>query len=90
MWVYTDEQDRVIAVCPNDMAGNSGWQQADVQLTTEDPLQDDHGAALYLLRNGTLITRTEQARMADWPPDPEPSEADQLAEAARIMFGEVE
>ena len=90
MWVYTDEQSRVLACGPNNMAGNSGWQEADVPLTVDSTLMDDHGAALYLLRGGELITRTEQERMADWPPDPEPSEDEQIIEAARILFGEVE
>ena len=89
IWVYTD-QDRITGLNNNDMGGNDGWQQANVDLDINAQLFDEKGAALYKLLNGQKILRTEQERMADWPPDPEPSEADQLAEAARIMFGEVE
>ena len=44
------------------------------------------------LENGVAVPRSEAERQADWPPEeePEPTEAEQLAQAARILFGEVE
>lgn len=90
MWVYTDEQDRVLGCCENSMAGNSGWTEADVKLTVESQLADERGAALYRLVIGELVTRTEEERMADWPEEPGPSEQEQMVEAAMILLGEVE
>lgn len=55
-------------------------------------LYDDHGACMYKLINGAAVERSEEERMADWPEEPEPeqSETEQLADAARILFGEEE
>lgn len=73
-WVYLDERDCIMAVNPNDMTGNTGWQQADdVGLAVDDRLTDDHGAALYKLVNGEAVERSQQEREADWPDDPEPT-----------------
>ena len=90
MWVYLDEQDRVCSVNAGNMAGNSGWTEADVKLTVESQLADERGAALYRLVSGELVARTEEERMADWPEEPGPSEQEQMVEAAMILLGEVE
>lgn len=89
IWVYTD-QDRIMGLNNNNMAGNDGWQQAEIELDINAQLFDEKGAALYKLVNGQKVLRTEEERAADWQPDPEPSEEAQLAEAARILFGEAE
>ena len=89
IWVYTD-QDRITGLNNNNMAGNDGWQQAEIDLDINAQLFDEKGAALYKLVNGQKVLRTEEERRADWQPDPEPSEEEQLAEAARILFGEAE
>ena len=90
--VYTDSRHCILSICRDDLSGCSDWQLADIALTPEDDVTDSHGAALYRLENGEVITRSEEERMADWPAEeePEPSEEEQLAEAARILFGEDE
>lgn len=90
--VYTDERHCILSVCRDDLSGCSDWQNADIALTPDDDITDDHGAALYRLENGELAVRTEEERRGDWPEEtePEPTEAEQLAEAARILFGEAE
>ena len=90
MWVYLDEQDRVCSVNAGNMAGNSGWTEADVALTVDSDLTDEKGAALYRLIGGELVTRSEDERRADWPEDPGPSDQEQMVEAAMILLGEVE
>lgn len=90
--VLTDDQSRILSICRDDLSGCSDWQNADIALTPEDDITDDHGAALYRLENGELVARPEEERRGDWPEEtePEPTEAEQLAEAARILFGEAE
>ena len=90
--VLLDNRNCILSVCRDDLSGCSDWQNADIQLTPEDDITDDHGAALYRLENGALVERPEEERREDWPveEEPEPTYAEQLAEAARILFGEVE
>ena len=89
MWVYIN-QGCITGLNTNYMGGNDGWQQADVDLNLDSQLFDEKGAALYKLVNGQKVLRTEEERRADWQPDPEPSEEEQLVEAAKILFGEDE
>lgn len=90
--VLTDNRNCILSVCRDDLSGCSDWQNADIALTPNDDITDGHGAALYRLENGELVVRPEEERRVDWPveEEPEPTEAEQLAEAARILFGEVE
>lgn len=87
-----DDRGCITSLCPDDLTGTSGWQRAGeaFNLTIDDDLFDDHGAPLYTLENDIAVERPAEDRVADWPPEPEPSEADQLIEAARILLGEVE
>ena len=88
-WVYLDDRDCIMAVNPNDMTGNTGWQQADdVGLTVDDQLTDDHGAALYKLVKGKAVERSEEERKADWPDDPpaEPTTTERLDEIEAAMI----
>ena len=89
---YADDEGRVLSICPDDLTGSSGWHRGDIHISPADDLTDDHGAALYRLENGVLVARSEEERCEDWPveEEPEPSEIEQLADAARILFGEVE
>lgn len=76
MWLYVDYLSRVLCANPNDMTGNTGWEQAEVPEDFDiDLLYDSHGAALYKLIDGELVTRTEEERQADWP-EPEPIPVD--------------
>ena len=90
--VLLDNRNCILSVCRDELSGCSDWQNADIKLTPEDDITDSHGAALYRLENGELVERPEEERREDWPveEEPEPTEAEQLAEAARILFGEVE
>ncbi len=94
--VYTDARNCILSVCYDDLSGCSDWQRADIDLTPNSNLTDDHGAALYRLENGEVVERTVEERQADWPEEePEPEEPDygelqELADAAKILFGEDE
>lgn len=90
--VLLDSRNCILSVCRDDLSGCSDWQNADIKLTPEDDITDSHGAALYRLENGELVARPEEERREDWPveEEPEPTDAEQLAQAARILFGEVE
>ena len=93
--VYTDDRHCILSVCNDDLSGCSDWQRADIDLTPDDILTDDHGAALYRLENGAVVIRDEEERRADWPEEEpqEPSyqeQLEELADAARILFGEDE
>lgn len=68
MWLYIDYAGRVLGGNPNDMTGNTGWEQIEVPESFNiDMLHDDHGAALYKLVDGELTERSEEERRADWP-----------------------
>lgn len=73
-WLYIDSAGRVLGANPNDMEGNTGWEQAEVPKDFDiNQLYDDHGAALYKIVGGKLIERSEEERQADWPaPEPVP------------------
>ena len=72
MWLYIDYSGRVLGANPNDMIGNTGWEQAEVPDDFDiDMIYDNHGAALYKLMDGELVPRSEEERQADWP-EPEP------------------
>lgn len=91
----TDAENRITSLCLDDLSGCSDWQRTTVEalgLGMDAELWDDHGAALYRLENGVAVPRSEAERQADWPTEEElePTEAEQLAQAARILFGEVE
>lgn len=73
MWLYIDPAGRVLGANPNGMTGNTGWECAEVpEEFNVDTLFDSHGAALYELMDGQLVERSEDARRADWPPEPMP------------------
>ena len=88
--VLLDNRNCILSVCRDDLSGCSDWQNADIKLTPEDDITDSRGAALYRLENGELVERPEEERREDWPAEEEPelTEAEQLAQAARILFGE--
>ena len=76
MWLYVDYVGRVLGANPNDMSGNTGWEQAEVpENFNMDALYDDRGAALYKLVDGEIVERTDEERRADWP-EPEPVPVD--------------
>jgi len=70
MYAYVDD-GRIFALNENDMSGNTGWEEIETGLTVNDPLTDNHGAALYKVVNGASVERTQEEREADWP-EPEP------------------
>lgn len=76
LWLYVDCAGRVLGANPNDMEGNTGWEQAEVPEDFNiDMLYDERGAALYRFVDGELVERTEEERRADWP-EPEPAPID--------------
>ena len=90
-WVYTDDRGCIYGINPNDMTGNTGWQEAEgVALTVDDALFDEHGAALYKLENGAAVARTEAERRGDWMEDEaarqQPSTDERLDEIEAAMI----
>lgn len=70
MWLYLDSIGRVISACPDDMAGNTGWEFVEVPNNFDmNILWDNHEAAMYMVEDGILIARTLDERMADWSDD---------------------
>ena len=67
--VYTDARKCILGVCFDDLSGCSDWQLADIDLTPNSILTDDHGAALYRLEDDEVVERTPEERQADWPPE---------------------
>lgn len=79
MFAYVSD-GRLMALCAADMTGNTDWQEITTDLTPEDRLQDEKGAALYKIVKGKVKERTQAEREADWPPEPtpEPSAAEKI------------
>lgn len=78
LWLYIDYAGRVLGANTNDMRGTTGWEEAEVpEGFNIDILYDNHGAPLYKLIDGQLITRSEEERKSDWP-EPEPTPVDPI------------
>lgn len=69
MYVYVDEASRITAFNPNDMSGNTGWEE--VQETIGEPITEEHGVPIYKYRKGHVVSRTAAEIAADIPA-PEP------------------
>ena len=67
MWGYIDDQDRLLAINPNDMSGNSGWERMKTKLTQNDQLEDENGVALYKVVGGSIVARSQKELAADLP-----------------------
>lgn len=65
MYVYVDDKSRITAYNPNDMSGNTGWEQ--VQETIGDPITEEHGVPIYKYRSGHVVSRTAAEIEADIP-----------------------
>lgn len=84
MWLYLDYRGCVMAYNCGSMDGNTDWVYYGGELSGE--ITDDHGAALYRLLDGELIERSEEERMKDWLPEPEPeATADDYREMLREL-----
>jgi hypothetical protein len=78
MFVYIDERNRIMAYNPNDMSGNTGWEE--VKEDVADPIFNDDGVPLYKYSKGRAVSRTSKEIAADTP-KPEvvtPTEIEQL------------
>lgn len=80
--IYVNDQ-KIVAINPNDMSGNTGW------LTTEDPIAEpiteEHGVPIYKFVNGHVANRTPEEIAADIPvDDPQPSKEEKLE--AQILY----
>lgn len=87
MFVFLDEEQRILGLNPNDMRGNTGWAEvADAALTAHtgvsveemfDGLRDENGVALYKLVDGEGWERMAEEKEADivaTPVTPTPEE----------------
>lgn len=87
MWIYIDDQSRVLGYNPNNMAGNTGW------IETHDPIftPPEEGAEInvslfdyrdialykYDAETDAVTERTQEEMDADWVepvPTPNPNE----------------
>lgn len=84
MWVYVDIAGRVTAFNPNDMTGNTGWEEA--AETVSEPLVEEHDVPIYKYDDGHVVHRTQEEIEADIPvPDPDPEIDD--TELLNILMG---
>lgn len=96
LWLYTDDDGRLQGMNPNDMSGNTGWQEAvDASLLGDDPMSkpvtDERGIALYRVAQGVVMARTQEEMDADYiPSDPQPTPDERMAalEAQNEMLTE--
>lgn len=80
MYVYVDEMGRITAYNPNDMSGNTGWEE--VQETIGDPITEEHGVPIYKYQSGHAVSRTAEEIAADIPaPEPPTPDRDMTADA---------
>lgn len=79
LWLYTDDDGRLLGMNPNDMTGNTGWQEAvDASLLGDDPMSkpitDARGIAIFSVADGIVAARTQEEIDADYnPPEPQPT-----------------
>lgn len=80
MHIFVDEKNRVMAMNPTDMSGNTGWTPMPENLTgkTEeelfDRLHEQHGIPMYKVEDGAMIERTAEEIAADISAIPMPEE----------------
>ena len=61
-----DSENRIIALCPDDLSGCSDWYRSDIGLAMGKTLYDEHGAAMYKLADGKAVKRSEEERRPEW------------------------
>lgn len=69
MYVFVDEAGRITAYNPNNMSGNTGWEE--VQETIGEPITEEHGVPIYKYRKGHVVSRSKAEIEGDIPA-PEP------------------
>lgn len=82
IWVCVDSKRRIVATNPNDMSGNTGWEETTVAklgFGVDEPLTNANGVALFTLTDGKGVRRTSEELDADYTPE-EP----QLTDKQRI------
>lgn len=97
IWLYLDERRRILGANPNDMTGNTGWEQAEAP-EDFDPnnIWDEYRVPLYKFVDGEIAERSEEEREADRPkpepPQPTDRERIEILEQSLdlILSGEVE
>ena len=88
MWIYADNQKRILGYSTNNMFGNTGWQ--DVLEEVPDVLTNEHGVPLYELVDGQITPRSQEDVDADYvPPEPVPPLEDRV-DAVEIKTGDLE
>lgn len=99
LWALVDFKDRLIALNPGSMEGCTDWKAVETSLSVDDPITDEHGAALYRLEGETVIYRSEGERATEWPEEARSNQAIEervdvleedtatLAEAVDILLG---
>lgn len=72
MWIYADNDKRVLGGNESDMSGTTGWAQVDCAVP--EILFDARGIPMYRLSGGEIIPRTQAEMDADYvPPDETPT-----------------
>ena len=90
MYVYVDEASRITAYNPNDMSGNTGWEE--VQETIGEPITEEHGVPIYKYRNGHVVSRSAGEIAADIPAPEPPAvpEIEQLRQQVALQQAQLD
>lgn len=97
IWIYSDEKHRILGANPNDMTGNTGWEQAEAQDGFDlNNIWDEYRVPLYKFVDGEIAERSEEERAADRPKPqpPQPTDRERIETLEQslnlILSGEVE
>lgn len=90
MYVYVDEAGRITAYNPNNMSGNTGWEE--VQETIGEPITEEHGVPIYKYRNGHVVSRSASEIAADIPAPEPPAvpEIEQLRQQVALQQAQLD
>ena len=82
-----DSENRIIALCPDDLSGCSDWYMGEIGLSMGNELYDEHGATYYKLVDGKAVERSEEERRSEWV---EPIQEISESEKANMRMADIE
>lgn len=87
MWVYTDNDKRVLGTNENDMSGNTGWEHTNCALP--ESLFDARGIPMYKISGGKINPRTQAEMDADYVPPEETPTTEQRVNALETTTDDI-
>lgn len=88
MWIYVDNQKRILGYNCNNMSGNTGWHQ--ISGDVPKILTNEHGIPIYELVDGQITPRSQEDVDSDYVP-PEPVKTvDELAAENELLRAQVQ